>query len=186
MAAQKPSKTKASKSSGNMMGIVSKALGAISVILAATFFAAMFDVAHLDLIHSLQGLAIGLVPLFAILAIAAMFVAPKSNADAAAVANAAQIAELTDFQIKATSQIVALQNQIDSLSALDNETLKARNKELQEQLDAIHAAEREKVDGEIEALRQRNIELEEQIKKWAFEAVGKTVAGETAEPMKAA
>lgn len=186
MAASKSSKGKSQGNSGGMMALVSKALAILAVVFAALFFAAMFDVGHLGLSHSLEGLAIVLVPLFAVFAIAAMFLTPKSNADAAAIANAAQINDLVDFQIKATSQILALQNQLDALSSQDNETLKARNKELQEQLDAIHQAERAKVDGEIEALRQRNEELEEQIKKWAFEAVGKTMAGEQAQPMKAA
>ena len=36
--------------------------------------------------------------------------------------------------------------------------------------------EQEKAEGHAEALRKRNEELEEQIKQWAIEAVGKTVA----------
>ena len=42
------------------------------------------------------------------------------------------------------------------------------------------------MDGQIEALRQRNEELEAQIKAWAFDTVGKTVKGEQPHPMKAA
>ncbi|OCW57944.1 hypothetical protein [Hoeflea olei] len=186
MAAAKPNKGKADGASGNMMGLVSKGLAVTATILASLFFAAALDLGHLDLAHTLSGPAIALVPLFAILAIAAMFLVPKSDADAAAIANAAQIAELLEFQSRATSQIIALQNKVDSLSGQDAETLKARNKELQDQLDAIHQAERDKVDSQIEALRQRNEELEAQIKAWALEAVGKSVKGETPQPMKAA
>ena len=186
MAAPKPTKGKTQDKSGGMMGMVSKTCAVLAAILGALFFAAMFDVGHLGLMHTLEGLGIVLVPLFAVLAIAAMFLAPKSGADAAAIANGAQIAELVEFQSKATSQILALQNQVDSLSGQDNETLKARNQELQAELDAIHQAEREKVDSEMEALRQRNEELEAQIKKWAFDTVGKTISGEQAQPMKAA
>jgi hypothetical protein len=69
----------------------------------------------------------------------------------------AQIAALQEFQSKATSQILALQNRLDSFSGQDLESLKARNEELEAELDAIHQAERDKVDGEIEALRQRNV-----------------------------
>ena len=186
MAAPKSNKSKTQDKSGGMMGMVSKAFAITAIILATLFFAAVFDVGHIGLHHSLLGVAIGLVPLFAILAIAAMFLTPKSNADAATLAHSAQISELVDFQVSVTTQILALQNQLDSLSGQDNETLKARNQELQEALDAIHQAEREKVDSQMEALRLRNEELEEQIKKWALDAVGKTVAGEQPQPMKAA
>lgn len=187
MASQKSDKGKAqTKAGGGMMGMVSKGLAATAIILGALFFAAMFDIAQLGLMDTFKGLAIALVPLFAVFALAAMFLAPKSGADAEAIAQAAQIAALCDFQSRATSQILTLQNTIDSLSGQDNETLKARNKELQQALDAIHQAERDKVDGEIETLRQRNEELEAQIKKWAFDAVGKTMAGAQAQPMKAA
>ena len=186
MAAPKTAKTKTPSKSGGMMGMVSKALSLISIILATMFFSAMFDVGHMNLLSTFAGMANILVPLFAVLSIAAMLLTPKSGADAAAIANAAKIAELMEFQSKATAQILTLQNQIDSFKGQDNETLRERNKELQEQLDAIHQVEREKVDGQIEALRQRNEELEEQIKKWAIEAVGKTISGEQAQPMKAA
>ncbi|MDP2120071.1 MAG: hypothetical protein Q8S27_22875 [Hoeflea sp.] len=186
MAAPKTNKAKSANPAGGMMGMVSKGLAVTATILATLFFAAMFDVGHMGLLSTLAGLGIVLVPLFALLAIAAMFLAPKSGADEAAIAHTLQIADLLEFQSKATSQILTLQGQIDSLSGQDNETLKARNKELQAELNAIHQAEREKVDGQIEALRQRNEELEAQIKAWALEAVGKTIRGEEPQPMKAA
>ncbi|MCY0095473.1 hypothetical protein [Hoeflea ulvae] len=185
MAGQKAEKGKApKKKAGGMMGMLSKVFALIAAVLASLFFAAMFDVAHLGLLQTLSGFAIGLVPLFAVLSIASMVLTPKPDADIEA--QAAKIAGLSESLSKVTSQIVALQDQIDSLSGQDNETLKARNKELEAQLDAIHQVERDKVDGEIEALRRRNEELEEQIKKWAFEAVGKSISGEAVEPMKAA
>ena len=186
MAAPKTNKGTAESGSGGMMGMVSKALAVIAMLLATVFFAAAFDVGHLGLQHMLAGASIALVPLFAVLAIAALFLTPKSGADAAAIANSAKIAELVEFQSKATSQILTLQNKIDALSGQDNETLKARNKELQAALDAIHQAERDKVDSQIEALRLRNEELEAQIKSWAVEAVGKSIAGEKPQAMKAA
>ena len=186
MAAPKTSKAKTASPSGGMMGMVSKALAVLATIIATLFFAAMFDVGHMGLLGKLAGMSIVMVPLFAVFSVAALFLTPKSGADAAAIAHTAQIADLLEFQSKATSQIVTLQGQIDSLSGQDNDALRARNKELQAQLDAINQAEREKVDGQIEALRQRNEELEAQIKAWALEAVGKTVRGEQPQPMKAA
>ncbi|MEP3438941.1 MAG: hypothetical protein ABJN75_19495 [Hoeflea sp.] len=186
MAASKSNKTKVESRSGSAMGIVSKVCATVATLLGTLFFAAMFDVGHLNLLSTLAGMGSVLVPLFAVLAVAAMFLTPKSEADAAAITHTSQIADLLEFQSKATAQILTLQNQIDSLSSQDNAALKARNKELQDELDAIHQAERDKVDGQIEALRQRNEELEAQIKAWAFDTVGKTVKGEQPHPMKAA
>jgi len=185
VAAQKTDKGKTpKKNAGNMMGMLSKVFALIAAVLATLFFAAVFDFGHLGLHRILGGFAIALVPLFAILTIAAMLLTPKPGADIEA--QAAKITGLTDSLSKVTSQIIALQDQLDSLSGQDNETLRARNKELQAELDAIHQIERDKVDGQIEALRKRNEELEEQIKTWAFEAVGKSVSGEPVQPMKAA
>ncbi|MDF1607396.1 hypothetical protein PZ897_04335 [Hoeflea sp. YIM 152468] len=184
MASQKSDTGKPESSTDAMMGLVSKMLAAITVILTTLFFAASFGVGPIGLMQTLKGLAIVLVPMLALCALAAIFLAPKAGAQAEA--HTAKITALSEFQSKVASQILALQNQLDALSGQDIKALKARNAELQAELDAIHQLERDKVDGEIEALRKRNEELEEQIKKWAFEAVGKNVAGQPVQPMKAA
>ena len=184
MAAQKSDKSKARSNKGGMMGMVSKVFGVGAITLGALFFAAMFDVGHVGLIHTLAGSAIVLVPLFALLAIGALFMTPKSGADLEEMA--AQVAALTDSKSKMTSQILALQNQMDAMSGQDIEALKAKNQELQEELDAIHQAEREKIDGEFDSLRQRNEELEAQIKQWALDTISKSVAGDKSAAAKAA
>jgi len=183
VAAQKSDKSKAQSNKGGMMGMVSKVFGVGAITLGALFFAAMFDVGQAGLIHTLAGSAIVLVPLFALFSIGALFMTPKSGADLEEMA--AQVAALTESKSKMTSQILALQNQMDAMSGQDIEALKAKNQELQEELDAIHQAEREKIDGEFDTLRQRNEELEAQIKQWALDTVSKSVSGEKA-PAKAA
>lgn len=184
MAAQKSDNPKAQSKKGGMMGMLSKVFGVGAITLGALFFAAMFDVGHAGLIHTLAGSAIILVPLFALSAIAAMFLSPQSGADLEEMS--AKVAALTEAKSKMTSQILTLQNQMDSMSGQDVETLKAKNKELQEQLDAIHQAEREKLDGEFDTLRQRNKELEAQIKQWALETISKNVASEKSSSARAA
>jgi gas vesicle protein len=184
VAAQNSDKTKTQGKKGGMMGMLSKVFGVGAITLGALFFAAMFDVGHAGLIHTLAGSAIVLVPLFALFAIAAMFIAPKSGADLEEMS--AQVAALTEAKSKMTSQILTLQNHMDSMSGQDVETLKAKNQELQEQLDAIHQAEREKMDGEVDTLRQRNEELEAQIKQWALETISKNVGSNKPAAAKAA
>jgi hypothetical protein len=151
VAAQKSDKSKAQNGKGGLMGLVAKLLGVVAISLGTLFFAAMFDIGHAGLIHTLAGPAAILVPLFAVLSIGAMFLTPKSTADLDE--QEAQIAALSEFQSKMKSQILTLQNQMDSMSGQDVEALRARNKELQEELDAIHQAEREKMDVEVDALR---------------------------------
>jgi TolA-binding protein len=142
VAAQKSDKSKAQNGKGGLMGLVAKLLGVVAISLGTLFFAAMFDIGHAGLIHTLAGPAAILVPLFAVLSIGAMFLTPKSTADLDE--QEAQIAALSEFQSKMKSQILTLQNQMDSMSGQDVEALRVRNKELQEELDAIHQAEREK------------------------------------------
>jgi hypothetical protein len=125
VAAQKSEQSKARSNKGGMMGLVSKILGVAAITLGALFFAAMFDVGHAGLLHTLAGSSIVLVPLFAIFALAALFLTPKSGADLDELA--AQIAALTEFKSKVTSQVLALQNNMDSMSGQDVETLRARN-----------------------------------------------------------
>lgn len=177
MAAQKSDKSKTPAKPGGMMGLVSKLLGVSAIVLGALFFAAMFDVGQMGLIHTFASSAMVLVPMFAVFALAALFLAPKSGADLDA--QAAQITALEEFRSKVTSQVIALQNKLDAASGPDIEALKAHNKELQAQLDAIHQAEREKMDSEVETLRKRNEQLEAQIKQWALETISKNVGGST-------
>lgn len=184
MAAQKSEQTKAQGNKGGMMGMVSKALGVAAITLGALFFAAMFDVGHAGLLHTLAGSSIVLVPLFALFSIAAMFLAPKSGADLDELS--AQVAALTEFKSKITSQVIALQNNMDSMSGQDIESLRLRNEELQAQLDAYQQAEREKMDVEVDALRKRNEELEAQIKQWALDTITKNISGDAPKAAKAA
>ena len=184
MAAQKSDNTKTQSNKGGMMGMVSKALGVAAITLGALFFAAMFDVGHAGLLHTLAGSSIVLVPLFALFSIAAMFLSPKSGADLDELS--AQVAALSEFKSKITSQVIALQNNMDSMSGQDVETLKLQNEELQAQLDAYQQAEREKMDVEVDALRKRNEELEAQIKQWALDTITKSISGEAPKAAKAA
>lgn len=184
MAAQKSDNSKAQSKKGGIMGVLSKVFGVGAIMLGALFFAAMFDVGRAGLIHTLAGSAIVLVPMFALLSIGALFLSPKSGADLEEMA--AQVAALSEAKSKMTSQILNLQNQMDAMNGQDVEALKAKNLELQEQLDAIHQAEREKIDGEFDTLRQRNEELEALIKQWALDTVSKSVAGQKSAAAKAA
>lgn len=184
MAAPKSDNTKTQSKKGDMMGMVSKALGVAAITLGALFFAAMFDVGHAGLLHTLAGSSIVLVPLFALFSIAAMFLSPKSGADLDELS--AQVAALTEFKSKVTSQVLTMQSKLDSMSGQDVESLMARNQELQEQLDAYQQAEREKMDVEVDALRKRNEELEAQIKQWALDTITKSISGEAPKAAKAA
>jgi len=184
VAAQKSDNTKTQSKKGGMMGMVSKALGVAAITLGALFFAAMFDVGHAGLLHTLAGSSIVLVPLFALFSIAAMFLSPKSGADLDELS--AQVAALAEFKSKVTSQVLAMQSKLDSMSGQDVESLMARNQELQEQLDAYQQAEREKMDVEVDALRKRNEELEAQIKQWALDTITKSISGEAPKAAKAA
>lgn len=183
--AKKSTEPKKKKGGGGVMGLVAKIMAALSVVSAAVLFAAAFDVGHMHLMETIKPFAIGPIVIFAIGALMHIFMGGGGKA-AGDFDGETLATSLSDFQSKTASSLVAMQDRFDSMTGRDYESILEKNKELQAQLDEIHQAEREKVDGELEELRQKNVELEEQIKKWALEAVAKTVNGEAAEPMQAA
>lgn len=185
MAGDKAVKTKKA-GGGGMMGKVSKLLATLAILSAAALLAGLYDVMHLGIGEMLHGFAIVPVSIYALGSIAAVFLNPKPSAVTAAAVDEARLEALVEFQSKAASRFSSLQNQIDSFSGQDQAALLEENKTLKAELEAIHQAERDKVDGEMEGLRLRNEELERQIRLWASEAVGKAVKGEEIQPMKAA
>jgi hypothetical protein len=173
------------KSGGGLMPLLAKVFGTLSVLSAVVLFAAIYDVGHLDLRAAVFPFAWAPLALFAIGAIAQIFMS-GSKASGAAPDAEALTALVHDIQTKMNHRFSVMQNTLDSVMGKDYETLAAENKELREQLDAIHEAARSKADGELEELRLKNLELEEQIKKWAIEAVGGSVADKGASVPKVA
>lgn len=186
MAGDKKAKVKTAKSPGGMMGLLSKVLAVLSILAGTVLLAGLYDTMHLGLGEMMYGYSIVPVSIYGLGAILAVFLNPKSSAVTAAAVDEVRLDALIEFQSKAAARFSALQSQIDSFSGQDQAALLEENKTLKAELDAIHQAEREKADGEMEALRLRNEELERQIRLWASEAVGKAVKGEEIQPMKAA
>ncbi|PWW00037.1 hypothetical protein DFR52_103238 [Hoeflea marina] len=186
MAGDKKVKVKKAGSGGGVMGLVSKSLAILSALAGTALLAGLYDTMHLGLGELLHGFSIVPVSIFGLGAILAVVLSPKPAAVTAAAADEARLDALVEFQSKAASRFSALQNQIDSFSGQDQAALLEENRALKAELDAIHQAEREKVGGEMEALRLRNEELERQIREWASQAVGKAVRGEEVPAMKAA
>lgn len=179
-------KKKEKKKGGGLGGLLSKLFGVISILCATVLFAAALDIGHLGLADKMGVIAAAPLSLYALLGIVALFMAPKPGA-ATATGDAGSIAdEFAEFKSKTVSRFSAMENTIDSFSGQDKDSLIEENKVLKEQLEAIHKAERNKVDEEIEQLRVKNEELEEQIKQWARSAVSNAVGGEDTEPQQAA
>lgn len=187
MAGDKADKEKGAKKKGGGLGaLLPKVFGIISVLCATVLFAAALDIGHLGLADMMGIIAAVPLGLFALLGLAGLFMGPKPTAAVAAGDDGSVAEALADLKSKTASRFAAMENTIDGFSGQDKETLLAENKELREQLDAIHQAERSKVDDEIEQLRVKNEELEEQIKKWARSAVNSAVGGDEVEPQQAA
>jgi len=161
------------------MAILNKALNCLAILMAALMFAGLYDVGHLGLAEMLAPWAIGPIVVFVICSMVPVFVGAK-GADAEVLDEEGLTAKIDEVHSKATSRIAALQTSLDGLSGQDNEALLEENKALKEQLEAIQQAERDKVLSEAEQLRSKNEELEKQIKQWAIETVGGTVAQDAA------
>jgi hypothetical protein len=182
MADKKADKKKAEpkkKAGGGIMGLVGKVMGVLSVLSAAVLLGAIYDVGHMGLRETVFPLAWAPLALFVLGAVAQIFLG-GSNSAAAPPDTEALTAMINDLQSKTASRFSSIQNSLDTVMGQDYEALVEENKALKEQLDAIHQAERDKVDEEMEQLRLKNVELEEQIKKWAIETVGASVAPKAA------
>ena len=173
------------KGVGGMLGMVSKVLGSLAIISAALLFAAIYDVGHFGLRETVFPLAAVPLGVYVICAIATVFLSGGKGAPVD-VDTAALTAKIDDLQSKASSRFAVMQNTIDSVMGKDYEALVEENKSLKEQLEAIHQDERGKIDDQVEQLRAKNLELEEQIRKWAIDSVGAAVAGSKAAASKAA
>lgn len=187
MAGDKTDKEKGAKKKGGGLGaLLPKVFGIISILCATVLFVAALDIGHLGLADKMGIIAAAPLGLYALLGLAALFMGPKPAASGAVGDDGSLAEAFADLKSKTASRFASMENTIDGFSGQDKETLIAENKELKEQLDAIHQAERTKVDDEIEQLRVKNDELEAQIKLWARSAVNSAVGGGEAEPQKAA
>ena len=162
------------------MALVLKILQVLAMVFAAVLLAGAYDVFHFGLHDMIAPFAIGPIVLFMIFSIIPVFltvkpVTPATEADE-------EIGEkMAEIQAKVNSRLTAIQSKMDDMTGQGKESLEEENRQLKEQLDAIHQAEREKVMNDARSLRERNQELENQIKQWAIDAVGKHVTGEQAE-----
>lgn len=168
-------KSDSSKMSGGLMGLVGKILGTLAVISAALMLAAVYDIGQFGLREMIYPIAWLPLALYLAGAIAPLFLTGGKAAGGASAGGDEVTAKLSEFQSKVNSRFAAMQNSLDALMGQDYESIVAENKELKEQLDAIHQAERDKVDAEMDGLRQRNEELEAQIKQWAMQTVSDAV-----------
>lgn len=189
MAGKKPAKSEKDRKpagkgdgagGGGIMALIPKIMGAVSVTAGAVLLAGLYDVGHLGLVHVLEGFAVFLVPLYLAGALAAIFmggktVAPGAGGEGAEGGLAEQLQEL---QAKVNARLSSFQSTLDVVTGQDYEKILAENKELRAQLDAIRAAEKEQIDQQVEMLRAKNAELEEQIRKWAIQSVENAINGE--------
>ena len=85
--------------------------------------------------------------------------------------------QIQELQGKVNARLSSFQSTLDVMTGQDYEKTLAENRELKAQLDAIRAAEKEQIDQQVEMLRAKNAELEEQIRKWAIQSVGNAING---------
>lgn len=159
------------------MALVLKILQVLAIICATVLLAAAFDVFHFGLKDMIAPFAIGPIIVFMLFSIVPVFLTPKPKAVESE--GDEDLAEkLAEVQAKVNSRLTAIQTKMDGLTGQDRESLQEENRLLKEQLEAIHQAERDKVENDAQSLRQRNEELENQIKQWAISAVGKNISAE--------
>lgn len=176
---------KPKKGGGGIMALLPKIFGALAFVSAAVLFAATFDVGHMGLPGMVAPLAVVPISIFMLFGLAYLFMG-GGKAGPASADNGELGETVSDFQTKTAARFAQIQNTLDAMSGRDYDSLVEENRALKEQLDAIHEAAREKVDLEIEALRNKNQELEERIKAWAVQTVDAAMAAGTPDSQEAA
>ena len=162
------------------MALVLKILQVLAIICATVLLAGAYDVFNFGLKKMIAPFAIGPIVVFMLFSIVPVFLTPKPKTPEEE--EAEDMAEkLAEVQAKVNSRLTDVQTKLDSLSGQDRDSLQEENRVLKDQLEAIQQAERDKVMSDAQSLRQRNEELENQIKQWAIEAVGKNVVKEGAD-----
>ena len=161
------------------MALVSKILGCLAVLCAAFLFAAALDIGHVGL-NQLGMIALAPISFFVIFSIAHIFMSGGSGGGDEEFDEEEFMEAFKEFKSKIAGRMGDFQTTLDSMNGEDKDTLSEENKQLKEQLEAIHQAERDKVLTEAESLRSRNEELERQIKEWAIKTVDDTVKPEDA------
>lgn len=189
MAGKKALKQKAEKSSGAMTSMLSKVFAITAILSVAVLFAAALDIGHLGLSTTLGSLTVVPLALYVTGALAAIFLAPKPTPASEQSSDASSA--IQEIQSLVNSRILSMQDKVDEMSnRIDStnpeQSLIEENAALKAELEAIHAAERERFNADVEAMRARNAELEEKIREWAETALKRSVSGEAVEPMKAA
>jgi maltodextrin utilization protein YvdJ len=169
------------------MSILRPAIAILATLLQAVMLAALFDVFHLGLQAAISPFAFILIALTMLLMIGSAFLGNKSSGSNT---DTAQISQLEDGQNKLSGRLNTMQTaldglqaqladqktRVDELMAADRNTLLEENASLKDKLAAVEKEELKRATEAASELRQRNEDLERQIKQWAVETVGQAIS----------
>ena len=118
------------------MTILAKTLNCVAIALVAVLLAGAYDVFHLGLGEVLSPFSIAPIALFAVFAIAALFL-PAKIVNAGDINDDELAAKMDELQSKTNSRLAAMQTTLDGMTGQDKESLAEENKLLKEQLETI-------------------------------------------------
>lgn len=195
--AAKDDKKKGSGSSGGIGGLLPGLLFGVAALLAVLLALSLFDFKFLDLRPAIHGLAPWLY-LASLVMVSLSFFFAGSNSKRrhmaypeSMAAFRSEIESLLAAQ-KAAAEEAANANKAQSAAALKEVTqkvetfigaehgrLKEENDRLRTHLDSLLNRDAEKVAAEMEALRQKNAELEQRITQWAVGSIDSRIERKT-------
>ena len=157
---------------GPMLVVLQLFCAIVAVVTLLIMLVGLFDVGGPGLGGQLRSVALVPIGLFALTAIGAIAPAfmPRATDEEAIQAR------IQEVEARLLAQIGEMRGKVETHVGADYQTLRARNKELQDQLDAIEAAKTADITQEVEKLRTINADLEAQIKQWAIGSVSQAVA----------
>ena len=160
MAKAEPEKSSASSSKmASILSHLSIALQILSLILLLVLFTGAFNLGVVDLRSTISGIAIIILPIFAVFALIAIFAQMKLTALKAATVHAKN-AEI-EALVNETKGVV--EGKIQEYLGSEYERLKGEHEKMSEFLKELEKQEQERLAQELEELKAENSELKERL-----------------------
>lgn len=164
-----------------IMGILGIVCSVLSLVAIVVLFAGIYNLGVIDLTHTLEKFA---APALLVLILASAL-GPFAKSKSQAAARAAAVAETEELKNILEQKIAAVEGKVETYLGENYNSLRLENDTMKERFEKIEAAERKKTDeererinDELEELRAKNIELQEQLNKNAQLISEHTMAAE--------
>lgn len=162
--------------------LIQNACVIVAALLSLLLFMGGFNVGPAGLADMVHAASIILAALFAICLVGSVM----TNGAIRKAETATLAASMAEIEQRVDARVAEAMAKVDTHIGDDYQALRTQNQELREELDRLLNAEKARVSEEVEKLRNVNLALEEQIKRWAIGSVDQAIMDTADETIKVA